>query len=61
MIRYFVLLFILIFCLMSRLWSAQVIPQEIDITGIEVLTALILSALGTIWVIRKIIKFVNRS
>jgi hypothetical protein len=43
------------------MWAMTVCPQEIDITGIEVLTGLILTALATIWGIRKIIKYVNRS
>jgi hypothetical protein len=61
MIRYYILLFFCALTFFQRALAFPVMPQEIDITGLEVLTGLILGACGTIWVVRKLIKTVNRS
>jgi hypothetical protein len=58
-----IILIIIIISLISTNAQADwmVLPQTLDITGIEVLTGLILGATGTIWVVRKLIKTINRS
>jgi hypothetical protein len=62
MIRYCVLLFLLIFIFMQRVvYAVVVLPQSVDVTGLEALVGLIVAALTAIWCVRKLIKYTNRS
>jgi hypothetical protein len=62
MIKNIILIIILISLVSTNAQADYMeLPQTLDITGIEVLTGLILGASGTIWVVRKLIKTINRS
>jgi hypothetical protein len=41
--------------------AAITLPESIDVTAVEGMAAIVLTALGTIWCIRKLIKMVNKS
>jgi hypothetical protein len=45
----------------TNAFAAITLPEEIDVTAVEGMAAIVLTALGTIWCIRKLIKMVNKS
>jgi hypothetical protein len=53
--------FLLLVLLVAPANAAIDLPEAIAVTDVETMAGVILTALGTIWCIRKIIKMTNKS